>query len=334
MALRNNPRIGAHTREKIKAMAQKLGYRPDPRLCALAAYRTRNRRLHQREVIVYLMIIQPEVHPIDAAIGEGIRERSEELGYIFEINKVERTAAELKKVARSFKARGIRGVILNAGRAHVESLPFPWEDFQAVQVSGHPNCRFLPSLTADYYKNTELAVTKVAALGYKRPGLWQHWITSETVEQYLVGGFRQGCLNAWGTDDYPVFRAPEIMAPLAPQVIKWARKHELDVVFDTGMGRVFTEIVTAEGKDKWQCGFVALDVYAVDYPSVAGIVQPRKLIGRSAVDQLHALLMINHSGLVTHPPALHFMGEWRDGQSLPRHRRRREADSSIQSRVP
>ena len=42
MALHDNPRVSATTREMIKKVAAELGYRPDPMLRALAAYRSRN----------------------------------------------------------------------------------------------------------------------------------------------------------------------------------------------------------------------------------------------------------------------------------------------------
>src|SRR5690606_18500907 len=42
LALRNDPRLRKATREKIRAVADQLGYRPDPALAALAHYRYGN----------------------------------------------------------------------------------------------------------------------------------------------------------------------------------------------------------------------------------------------------------------------------------------------------
>src|SRR5687767_1931302 len=39
MALRDNPRVSPATRERVKKLADELGYRPDPMLSALATYR-------------------------------------------------------------------------------------------------------------------------------------------------------------------------------------------------------------------------------------------------------------------------------------------------------
>ena len=39
LALRNHPRLPLETRERIRSLAEKMGYRPDPFLRALVAYR-------------------------------------------------------------------------------------------------------------------------------------------------------------------------------------------------------------------------------------------------------------------------------------------------------
>ena len=40
LALRNHPSVSAEVRDRIVALAEKLGYRPDPMLSSLVAYRS------------------------------------------------------------------------------------------------------------------------------------------------------------------------------------------------------------------------------------------------------------------------------------------------------
>ena len=61
MALRNNREIAAATRERVKAKAAELGYRPDPTLRALADYRTRRRAAAARWNRVALVHDWPSV---------------------------------------------------------------------------------------------------------------------------------------------------------------------------------------------------------------------------------------------------------------------------------
>jgi DNA-binding LacI/PurR family transcriptional regulator len=317
MALRQHPRISLATREHVAIVARRLGYRPDPGLQALAAYRSRKITNHKREVIIFLKIVQPEVHPIEKSLEEGIRERIQELGYIFDIAETKATSEELSRLARSLSFRGIRGIVVNAGRLQSEKLPMAWEKFHAIQVSGHPSCNFLPGISADAYKGVVLAIEKLAEKGYRRPGLWLHWVSRQYTEEYIAGGFRQACLAMYGSEDFPIYRAPEVVVPLAPAMSEWARKNDIDVIIDAGMGSIWREIKSLRGRKSWKGGGLGLDVFPESYPNVAGIVQPRRAIGRAAVDQLHAYLIINQPGVMKFPPLISILGTWRDAPSLP-----------------
>ena len=43
LALKRHPRIPRETQERVRRIADALGYQPDPMLSSLVAYRTRNR---------------------------------------------------------------------------------------------------------------------------------------------------------------------------------------------------------------------------------------------------------------------------------------------------
>ncbi len=51
LALRNHPSLPEHTKERIRALAAEMGYRPDPSLRALMAYRKRQRHARTVEVL-------------------------------------------------------------------------------------------------------------------------------------------------------------------------------------------------------------------------------------------------------------------------------------------
>lgn len=54
LALRNHPRIAAETRERVQRAAAELGYRPDPMLAALNAYRVMKQPPRQSGVLAWL----------------------------------------------------------------------------------------------------------------------------------------------------------------------------------------------------------------------------------------------------------------------------------------
>ena len=60
LALRNHPRLPQDTRERIQKMAERLGYRPDPFLQALVAYRGKTILSAEQieDVVAYLTMLK------------------------------------------------------------------------------------------------------------------------------------------------------------------------------------------------------------------------------------------------------------------------------------
>ena len=54
LALRNHPRLPETTRQRIQAMAEAMGYRPDPLLRALVAYRGNNIERRNTPTLAYV----------------------------------------------------------------------------------------------------------------------------------------------------------------------------------------------------------------------------------------------------------------------------------------
>ena len=54
LALRNHPSLPVTTRERIQALAREMGYRPDPGLAALVAYRSRLNPPKHRQTLAYI----------------------------------------------------------------------------------------------------------------------------------------------------------------------------------------------------------------------------------------------------------------------------------------
>ena len=54
LALRDHPRIPSETKSRIREAAKRLGYRPDPALAALSAYRTIKHPARGQTVVAWL----------------------------------------------------------------------------------------------------------------------------------------------------------------------------------------------------------------------------------------------------------------------------------------
>src|SRR5829696_8798881 len=80
-ALRNDPKIPAVTIARVQATAEKMGYRPNPRVAALMAHIRRARPVSTGERIAFIWLARPEPY---LRMHEGAKLRAQQLGYELE----------------------------------------------------------------------------------------------------------------------------------------------------------------------------------------------------------------------------------------------------------
>lgn len=306
-ALRGDPRISAGTAGAVQAAARQLGYRPDPLLGALARYRDRSRPTSRIQTIVCITTWPPaNVRALDPAL---IR-RAQALGYRLEQLVLGTDPAGQQAAGRRLVERGVRGLLLGTGQVQQDELALPWERFACVSVSGAPQMRWFPSVTANYVQHLNLALTQLHARGYRRPGL--------VVDPWTLAVTRDASHAGWG-HAFSVFRR----RPAAPLLLDcttdaaavgcWVRRERLDAViaFSDGVRRILAE---AGNCIPGQLGFASLD--AEPGSGVAGILQPREACQRVALDLLAARLRQNEIGPLPEPYAVHLTGSWLDGATV------------------
>jgi DNA-binding LacI/PurR family transcriptional regulator len=126
-ALAGHPRVAPATRRKVEQAARRLGYRPDPRLHALAARRWPHGRRSGQAVIVYA--VDEYTVASTSKLAEG-RRRAEALGYRLEVLRLDQLD-EPAAVQANLLQRGVHGLVLDL---HVpDRLPdFDWDRFCIV----------------------------------------------------------------------------------------------------------------------------------------------------------------------------------------------------------
>ena len=80
-ALRNDPKIPAETIARVRATADKMGYRPNPRVAALMAHIRRARPVATGERIGFIWLARPGPY---LGTHRGAKQRAEQLGYELE----------------------------------------------------------------------------------------------------------------------------------------------------------------------------------------------------------------------------------------------------------
>lgn len=319
MALRNHPRISAAQCARIQALADELGYRPDPLLSNLMVYlRTKKDAPYQATLAYFTGHTAPETwHGIFTfhEFHRGVVERARQLGYVVEIFWLQDPGLTSRRLSTILRNRGIRGIIVGPFR-HGESFPdFPWKDFACCVVG---STIWKPALhcASNHHKDTmSRAFGELRALGYQRIGCAWTSGFDHAVDQSWLGAYlaEQHALPAR-------MRVPILMRPDLDQKKfgAWLKKHRPDAVLGT-QSPILLWLKNLGFRLPRDIGFASLDLFPSDDPALspcAGIDQNSDIVGMSAVDLVTAQIQHNERGIPLHPKVVSIKGTWVGGPTV------------------
>lgn len=238
LALRNDPRLPAATRERIRGIAQRLGYAPNP-LVSLLMARVRRRDGGYRGTLGYVHTVPAGTPRLAGQVHRnfvsGARARALNLGYTLDEFYLEAGAGGAKRLARVLDTRGIGGLVIE----HVPGplcpgrvLPFDTGAFATASL-GVPLARpALHYVANDQFMRAVVAAREVLALGYRRPGLVVVNAFDSAMAHRCSAGF-------WAVQEYVagVGRVPicRVGDDGGAAVVAWLRRHRPDVVLATNV---------------------------------------------------------------------------------------------------
>lgn len=170
LALKNDPRLPASTREKIQALAARLGYVPDAAMSALCAYRNSRRPASIQSGLAYLTDM-PGADSFAAAVYRHAKEQAARLGYhLMEFN-LRSPGVTLEHFKNVWWNTGLKGVLIGPFIDPQTVLPGPWERWPVVAY-GHsvPDPQFNRAVL-NHFQNLLLHLNTLRARGYRRIGL-------------------------------------------------------------------------------------------------------------------------------------------------------------------
>ncbi len=315
LALRNSPRLPAATRERIRKLADQLGYAPDPMLQALVAYRSGSAVRRSPPTLAYVTNWNTRMgwrevtaHPDFYAGAEG---RARELGYNLEHFWMREPGLTHGRLSRILHTRGINGVIIASHVREIDvALQFDWSRFAAVKIDYFPHEPQLPVVTNDQLQIIRLAMQKVLARGYRRIGFVMDEGWDITVDHLYQAGFLWEQRSLAHED-----RLPPYLIPNKESLADWIRRNRPDVLI--GKTEFVAETFKAM-KLRIPQDLAFVDIFLDDQSGrTAGVVQNHTEVGRLAVELLAGQLQQNKYGIPSIPTTTYVEGTWRDGRSLP-----------------
>jgi LacI family transcriptional regulator len=302
-ALRGSAKIPGATAERVKAAAEKLGYRPNPRFAELMSAVRRGGPLASGE---RLALVWPEKHTGRFAqlVAEGARARAAERGYGLEEFKLSAYGRRPERLADVLTARGIAGVVFGPAlqRDHVE-VAWPWERFSMAVIGSADWGAGLSRAAHHHYEAMRLAMDGLARAGARRPVALLDATTNERAHRgWQAAWLAYGTLDArerlWLIEQAPL--------PSRARLRAWLRERAPDGVIVGNAAWV--EALQAAGWRGEGRRTVVLD--AGPRSKCSGVDQGYATIAGHAVDLVVAQLQRNERGLPETPRALLFPGRW------------------------
>lgn len=243
MALRGHRQIAEATRERVRAKAAEMGYRPDPAMRALADYRTGQYSTSRRWDRVALLHDWPSVeawrsHDFYGDWHSRLVAVAGERGIEVEEHWLGTRGENSKAVFRTLRYRGITGLLLAppalTGEPIEISVP-PGNYFQVVTFGPEHLYRQFHTVQFDYYENLRLAWSRLWEKGYRRIGLvhqkHQGWRTGQAWRAaFHIEKLEAGCKPG---ERMPLMVSGDDDAMDRATYLEWLRNDRYDAVISS-----------------------------------------------------------------------------------------------------
>ncbi len=333
LAMRNHPRIPQPTRDRLQKVALRLGYRPDPFLQALVAYRGKTMARRNPPTLAYVTNWETRfgwkkvtAHP---QFYSGALAKAQELGFNLEHFWLGEAGLSHQRLNEILETRGINGLIVASHMREVDvALHFDWSHFSAVKIDYLPHQPELHNVTNNQCSIIRLAMRRVRSAGYRRIGFVMHRGWDHSVDHLWTAGLvcEQAFLPA--ADRIPLLLFPEAepveawMAEGHSDVVvssaafrRWFEEHRPEVVISK---RSFVERPMAAMNLRVPRDVAFVDVFLDDESGrTAGVRQNHETVGALAVEILAGQLHHNKFGNPNIPTTTYVEGTWSPGKSCP-----------------
>ena len=319
MSLANNPRIPPHTRERIQAIARKLGYHPNPYVSTLMRIRRQGKPLKDKPALALVCALRTangwRDHPAPTIrqMREGAFERATLRGYRAQEFWLHRDDMSNERFSEMLHARGIQGMLISPLAEGDPTPALKWDYFASVCLSVPLPSLTLTTVCNDHYFSSLQIVRECHRRGYRRPGL----VLRRAHQLRFQGRWEAGFLVAGAM--LPDLRlAPPLYVDDwddGAKIIGWLKREKPDVII-TPAADVLTGTLEAAGvRIPADIGLALLAVPQLGDRN-SGVYQNGRMIGALAVDTLISLVERHERGLTEQATTLMVEGQWNEGRTL------------------
>lgn len=321
MALRNDPQLPEQTRLRVKKMAEKLGYVPNPEVTHLMSQLRRGRPQGFRSKLALVNAGRsPDAlknHPTIPIYVEGCYRRAAALGYEFDHFWMHDPQLTARSWIRILKTRNIKGIII-VGLMHSNKLPANlspvWNQFPVVLTGVRTENPPLSFACVDHYNLALHATRKALELGYRKPALVLDPIIDQLVEFRFSAGYRMALETATTRHRPRSFQEQNTDGNIKENFARWFTRESPDclLILYHDVLQWLKSINVHVPKD---IGIIQLE-WRKSNPFLAGMNQHNDLVGEAAVDLVINQIHNPRASPERPPPATIIGPTWSIGASV------------------
>jgi LacI family transcriptional regulator len=326
LALKNNVKIAEKTRYRVKAEAERCGYRPEPMLSALAAYRQMKKPPIYHGMIAWLSSHSSSTedfyrtpYPENSLYRQyydGACRRANSLGYRVKEYSLNRDDMTPERMSNILIAQGVQGIIVPPLSSLGQHINMRWELFSAVRFGFSLERPQLSVISSAQYRNSLIVVKKLQTLGYQRIGFFGSHEFDDRTDGNFTAGYRSALKKMPHSCHIPLLLTEEgaRLENTITRIREWVTDWKIDaVVCVTGMQ---DELIQA-GYRIPEDFAIALLTHNKGIQGFAGIDEQGYRTGAAAVDCTINMIHCGERGVPDVPFQMLIEGTWTDGPTAP-----------------
>lgn len=299
LALRDNPRIPAPTRDRIKRIAAELGYHPDPELARLMNHLRVSRTSRGRTSVAVIDFFPTADYPENAynlKVRQGALKRASELGFSLTPFHGADYNHALRNLLKVVRARGIEGALLMPSVVPMTlDLGSNWNGISVVATSKSILAPRFHCVVPNHFGNMMRLIETMHDRGWTRVcAVFDEYFNERTGQAFAAA-------VKWHGHAPLILIVPQGLAvsERTALVTDWIARHRPEAVFAQSDAVAQALPLLKRIRPRIEPSLVGLGAHNVSGHSY--LDERADLVGSAAIDLLGGMMYYHETGIPAHP---------------------------------